>query len=147
MAGTFAADVGAWAAKSEQRMTAVFRQSAQTVAETVKMTRDRGGHMRVKTGFLRASLMASTSQMPSINPMAKPADDADDNSYAEDANVTLVIAGADIGETIYLGFTASYARAREYEDGFVRLTAQQWPQIVEQCAKLIRSRVEARAGR
>lgn len=147
MAVGFAADVGAWAGKSEQRMTAVFRQAAQQVAETVKTTRDRGGHMRVKTGYLRASLMASTSQMPSINSMAKPADDAADNSYAEDANVTLVIAGADIGQTIYLGFTASYARPREYEDGFVRLTAQQWPQIVEEAAKLIQSRVEARGAR
>lgn len=143
--GEFMAEINAWTRKSEARMTAVFRQSAQTVAETVKTTRDRGGYMRVKTGFLRASLMASTSQMPGINPMAQPADDAADNSYPEDSNVTLVIAGADPGETIYLGFTANYARLREYEDGFVRLTAQQWPQIVEASAKLIKSRVDARA--
>lgn len=143
--GEFMAEIDAWSRQTEQRMTAVFRQSAQTVAETVKMTRDRGGHMRVKTGFLRASLMASTSQMPGINPMAEPAENAPDNSYAEDGNVTLVIAGADPGETVYLGFTANYARPREYQDGFVRLTAQQWPQIVEASAKLIKSRVDARA--
>lgn len=125
-------------------MTAVFRQSAQEVAEQVKRTRSEGGHMRVKTGFLRSSLMASTSQMPGINPMAKPADDAADNSFAPDPGVTLVIAGADIGQTIYLGFTAAYARPREYQDGFVRLTAQRWKQIVEESVALIKSRVEAR---
>ena len=145
MAGTFAADVGKWARKSEARMTAVFRESAQKVAEEVKRPRSEGGHMRVDTGFLRSSLMASTSQMPSINPAARPAEDAAPNSYPENANVTLVIAGADIGQTIYLGFTASYARHREYQDGFVRLSAQRWKQIVEQSAREIRARVEARA--
>lgn len=144
MASTFSADIGKWARQTEQRMTAVFRQSAQEVAEQVKRTRSEGGHMRVKTGFLRASLMASTSQMPSINPMAKPADDAADNSFGPDPLVTLVIAGADIGQTIYLGFTAAYARPREYQDGFVRLTAQRWKQIVEESAALIKSRVDAR---
>ncbi|GGF24350.1 hypothetical protein GCM10011321_14660 [Youhaiella tibetensis] len=142
---SFSAQVSAWAAQSEQRITAVFRQSAQGVAREVKKPVAAGGNMRVKTGFLRASLMASTSQMPRINPEAKPATGAADNSYSEDQNVTLVIAGADIGQTIYLGFTASYARPREYEDGFVRLAAQRWPQIVEECARLIKSRVEARA--
>lgn len=144
MARTFSADIGKWARQTEARMTAVFRQSAQGVAEGVKRTRAEGGNMRVKTGFLRASLMASTSQMPSINPMASPPDNAPDNSFAPDPGVTLVIAGADIGQTIYLGFTASYARPREYEDGFVRLTAQRWPEIVRQSAELIKSRVDAR---
>lgn len=144
MAGTFAADVGAWARKSEARMTAVFRQSAQEVAEQVKRTRPEGGHMRVDTGFLRASLMASTSQMPSIDPTARPPDDAAPNSFAPTPTVTLVIAGADIGQTIYLGFTASYARPREYQDGFVRLTAQRWKRIVADSAALIKSRVDAR---
>ena len=141
---SFSAQVSAWAAQSEQRLTAVFRQSAQAVAGEVKKPVAAGGNMRVKTGFLRASLMASTSQMPSINPEAKPATGAADNSYSEDQNVTLIIAGADIGQTIYLGFTAAYARPREYEDGFVRLTAQRWPQIVEECARLIKSRVAGR---
>jgi hypothetical protein len=144
MASAFSADIGKWARQTEARMTAVFRESAQGVAEGIKRTRADGGHMRVKTGFLRASLMASTSQMPSINPMARPPDDAADNSFAPDPFVSLVIAGADIGQTIYLGFTASYARPREYEDGFVRLTAQRWPQIVEESAKLIKSRADAR---
>lgn len=89
--------------------------------------------------------MASTSQMPSINSMSRPASDAADESYPEDASVNLVIAGADIGQTIYLGFTASYARFREYEDGFVRLTAQRWQQVVDESAALIKSRVDARS--
>lgn len=139
---SFSAQVSAWAAKSEQRLTAVFRDSAQTVAEEVKKTRDRGGHMRIKTGFLRTSLMASTSLMPPINPEARP---VPGQSYPDDnGQIQLVIAGADLGETIYLGFTAAYARPREYQDGFVRLTAQRWPSIVKASAAKIRSRVGSR---
>jgi hypothetical protein len=140
--GSFSAQVSTWAKMTEARTLAVFRQSAQTVAQEVKKTRDRGGHMRVDTGFLRASLMASTSQMPSIDPKATA---TEGHSYADDnSQVELVIANARIDQVIYLGFTASYARYREYKDGFVRLTAQRWKQIVEQSARLIESRVESR---
>jgi hypothetical protein len=140
--GSFSAQVSAWAKMSEARTLAVFRQSAQTVTQEVKKTKDRGGHMPVDTGFLRASLMASTSAMPNINPAAtstKGQSHADDNSQVE-----MVIANAKADQVIYLGFTASYARYREYKDGFVRLTAQRWKQIVAQSAKLIESRVKSR---
>jgi hypothetical protein len=137
----FSAKVSAWVRMSEARTLAVFRQSAQTVAEEVKKTRDRGGHMPVDTGFLRASLMASTSKMPDIDPKATA---AKGHSYTDDnSSVELVIANAKINQVIYLGFTASYARVREYKDGFVRLTAQRWKQIVAQSAKLIESKVKS----
>lgn len=76
--------------------------------------------MRVKTGFLRASLMASTSQMPSINLMAKPSDDAPDNSFAPDPTATLVIAGADIGHSIFLDFTAAHARPETFSQALAK---------------------------
>ncbi|MDV3257747.1 MAG: hypothetical protein LOX97_08215, partial [Sphingomonas sp.] len=110
MAQTFSAQVAAHVAKYKRRMEAVFRASAQDVAREVVRPVGAGGHMRVDTGFLRASLMASTSQMPSINPAARPASNAAPNSFPEDfGQINLVIAGAQLGETIYLGFTASYA--------------------------------------
>ena len=140
--GTFSAEVGKWAAKSEARMTAVFRDAAQTVAEEVKKPVAAGGRMRVRTGHLRRSLMASTSAMPRIDPNSTNPDDV--TVPNDDSQINLVIAGADIGETLYLGFTAAYARPREYEDGFVRLTAQRWKPIVEESARRIKSRVDAR---
>lgn len=136
------ANIGQWTRKTEQRMEAVFRDSSQTVAEEVKKTRSRGGHMRVDTGLLRSSLMASTSAMPVIDPTKRP---EPGRSYPdENGQIQMVIAGADIGETIYLGFTAAHARPREYLDGFTRLTAMRWPQIVEASARKIKSRVETR---
>ncbi|MCX8570733.1 HK97 gp10 family phage protein [Aminobacter sp. MET-1] len=58
----------------------------------------------VDTGFLRAALMASTDAMPTLsraNPgVAVPADLGD---------VILVINGAGLRDTIYLGYSANYA--------------------------------------
>lgn len=123
-------------AKYEKRMEATFRGSAQDIARAIVKPRGKGGNMRVLTGFLRASLMASTSQMPSINPSARPPDGVEDERYPEDlSQINLVIAGANIGQSIFLGFSASYARYREYEDGFVRLAAQRWAQTVEENAR------------
>lgn len=123
-------------AKYQKRMEATFRGSAQDVARAIVLPRSKGGNMRVLTGFLRASLMASTSQMPSINPSARPPDDVDSERYPEDlSQINLVIAGADLGQSVFLGFTASYARYREYEDGFVRLAAQRWSETVKDNAR------------
>ncbi|WP_428029808.1 HK97 gp10 family phage protein [Ancylobacter sp.] len=93
-----------------------------------------GGRMPVDTGHLRASLMASTSQMPSIdpnnnNPTGQPV------TY-QPGQVETVIKGATLGQTIYIGYTAAYAAAMEYGSGslapyaFVRTAAQGWQQIV-----------------
>lgn len=139
---TFSASVAAWVKKSKRRMEAVAIGSAQDVAKGVTTPVAKGGNMRVDTGFLRASLMASTTQMPSINPYARPASDAPPGSYAPtEDDVALVIAGWSAGrETLFLGFTASYARPREYKDGFVRLEAQRWQETVNRNAlKAIRA--------
>jgi len=114
-------------AKYERRMEAVTKESAQRVAIEVKR------RTRRLTGFLRASLLASTSSMPIIDRDARPVEGV---PYAEDnTQIALVIAGASLGQTIYLGFTASYARPREFHDGMVRLTAQRWPVIVGEVVK------------
>lgn len=131
----FAAAVADWVKKVEGATEAVFKESAQEVVSQMQMPRSAGGRMRVDTGFLRASLMASTSAMPSIQPSAKP---VDGNSYSPDAGqIEAVIAGADLGQTLYFGYSASYAAAREYgargqaPDAFVRTAAQRWQAIVD----------------
>lgn len=137
MAKSFSATVSERVRTYQRRMEETFRASAQDVYEEVTRPVDKGGNMRIKTGFLRASLMASTSSMPSIQPNARPPADAGENSYRpNDGEIALTIAKAQLGETIYLGFTASYAPYREALDGFVRLAAQKWPQIVAKNAAL-----------
>lgn len=132
MTDVFSKAVRDFSEKTKQRIDAVFRSSAQDVAEEMVTPIYKGGNMRVKTGFLRASLRASTEAMPSIDPNARPKVDAKLGSYPESTDqINLVIAGVNLDQTIFLGFTASYARPREYRDGFVRLAAQRWETIVD----------------
>lgn len=153
MAKNFAAQVGAWAAKTKQRQTAVFRSSAQRVANEVRQTVNEGGALPIKTGNLRRSLLASTTAMPST---AAAKTEFGDKS----GEIQLTIAGAEIGQTVYLGFQANYARRLNYgfvgEDSlgrtynqagrhFVEAVAQRWPQIVKEEAARIQSQVEARS--
>ena len=134
-------------AKYERRMTAVFRESAERAIEimqepgpSVTNPASTGtGNMPVATGFLRASLLVSTSHMPTINPAAsgKPNETYD----WDEGEISLAIAGADIGDALFAGYTASYARIMEARYGFVRLAAQQWPAIVNEVAREVVLRI------
>lgn len=132
MAQSFSAAVSAWAQKSERRMEAVFKESAQRVGLEVKQ------RTRRDTGFLRASFLASTTHMPLIDRDARPQRGA---VYRDDdTQIAMVIAGASLGDTIYLGFTAAYAGVREYHDAMVALTAQRWQSIVSEVIAEARAR-------
>lgn len=141
---SFTAQVSQWAAKSENRVRAVFRESAQRVVSDMQTPRGEGGRMRVDTGFLRASLQASLSGMPQTDANSKPTKGA---TYSwQETDVSLVILGADLGDTIYVGYTAAYAAAREYgargqaPDAFVRTAAAKWPQHVQAVIQEARAR-------
>lgn len=138
----FSATIKQWAKDIPEAAEAVRNQSAQEVVEDMQTPMSKGGRMRVDTGFLRNSLLASTSAMPSINSSARPAAGA---SYSYDAGqVEAVILGADFDDTLYFGYTASYAGFREYgargqpPDAFVRTAAQKWPQIVARNTEKVR---------
>lgn len=125
MAGkSFSAQVNEWAAKSKLRMEAVVKTAAQAVAEDATTPVAQGGRMRVDTGFLRNSFVADIGQMP-----RGPSDRATE-SIGDASAVALVIARMQMGEVLYMGFSANYARARESHDGFVEGAAQKWPQFV-----------------
>lgn len=139
---SFAAAVAGWAEKVPEAVEAVRNQSAADVVKDMQTLRSEGGRMRYDTGFLWASLMASTSAMPNINPSARP---TEGGSYSFDfGQVEAVIAGASLDDTLYFGYTASYAAHREYgsngqpADGFVRLAAMNWQQIVNRNAEKVR---------
>lgn len=145
---SFAAQVSEWAKAETEREEAVFRTAAQEVANDVRTPVAEGGRMPLKTGNLRRSLMASTADMPTIK---------EGKTEFQDSGIELVIAGAQLGETIFLGFQASYAARREfgfvgtdslgrmYNEtgmGFVSATAQRWPQIVQEAEQKVRSRFD-----
>lgn len=142
---SFTAQIEAWVEKVKGGTEAVFKESAQAVVSEMQTARGEGGRMRIDTGFLRASLMASTSAMPYIDPTARP---VPGQVYPYDAAaIEAVIAGAELGETIYFGYTATYSAHREYgvrgqpPDAFVRSSAQRWPQIVNGKVAELKSRL------
>jgi hypothetical protein len=146
---SFAAAVSDWARETDGALETVFHEAAQTVANEVRTAVAEGGRMPVRTGNLRRSLMASTSSMPTVKP---------EKTEFSDSGLEMVIAGAELGSTVYLGFQAAYAARMNYgfvgEDslgrvynqaglGFVDAVAQRWPQIVTAAEAKVRTRFEA----
>lgn len=145
MTGSFAATIGQWAQRVPEAIEAVFKNSAQRLvkemdAELTRQVYDAppapSGYQR--TGFLRASLVASTEAMPKLvrdNPGVEVS--------ADMGPVILVINGWEGDETIYLGYTAKYgAQVHMGAKGtvpkpWVTLAAQRWQLIVkEEAAKV-----------
>lgn len=142
---SFSAQVAAFAEKVPGAIEAVFKESVQEITEEMLRPRGEGGRMRVDTGFLRASALASTTAMPSIQANSGP---VDGQKYTFSAGqIEATILAADVTDTIYVGFTAGYAAAREFgargqaPDAFVRGAAQQWQPVVERKAAELKSRL------
>lgn len=150
MAQSFAAQVGMWCQKVPRAMEIVFKESAQEIvsqmddllASMVYAGPQPAGYKR--TGFLRASLVASTSVMPRLtreNPGVPVPTDLGD--------VILVINGTDLGQTVYLGYTANYAAFVHFGANgaaprpWVNLVAQRWQQIVEAKAAEVKAKLRA----
>ncbi|HXU02761.1 MAG TPA: HK97 gp10 family phage protein [Polyangia bacterium] len=135
----FSATVSAWVLQTQARMNAVFRESTQRVVSQAQR------RIPVDTGFARASVRASLEAMPPIDPTFRG---DPGRTYAPTGEVSVVIAGAQIGQTIYVGWTANYAIFLEYgssqqaPNGFVRVSAQEWPRIVSEVSQ----EAESRAG-
>lgn len=149
-ATSFSATVDAWVLKTKERSEAVFKKSAERLSEEVKNP----ANLPVVTGFLRRSLMASTASMPSLDTKTAPDDKV---KYPDNqGEINLVINGSSLGDTIFLGFTAVYARrlnygftgtdslGRKYNQAgkqFAGLAAQKWPQIVSEVVRQAKERV------
>lgn len=136
MAQSFSAQVGEWAAKVEGALEAVFRESAQELVTEMQAL------VPIDTGFLRASLQASKTAMPVLS-LANPG-----GTFAPDnGQIELVIAGSEIGETIYLGYTANYGAYVHYGANgrpprpWVDMVAQRWNDIVQAKANEVKSRL------
>lgn len=134
---SFEADIAEWARKVLGAELLIFQESAQELVSQLNAL------VPVDTGFLRSSLMASTTAMPVMS-----LDNPGGGAFNLDAGaITLVIAGADIGDTIYLGYTAAYGAHVHYGANgragqpWVAMVAQRWQQIVNEKANEVRSRL------
>lgn len=135
----FVAQHEAFREKAKRRQLAIFRESAQRVAQRAGVPETQGGRMPVDTSFLRNSVAASTHGMPSS--ASQPPE--------------LVLLTVQIGDSIYIGWTAVYAMRQEYGffgadslgrvyaqagKGFLRAQLQAWPYIVNQVTTEVRTR-------
>jgi hypothetical protein len=148
MPQSFSAQIGAWALKVDGAIEAVFKESVQELVEQADQLLTQmvyeappapSGYKR--TGFLRSSVKVSTASMPLANrPQGVP-----DTGYM--AEIEVQIAGAELGETIYIGWTANYAGYVHYGSNglppkpWVSLVAQRWQQIVDAKAGELKSRL------
>jgi sulfur carrier protein ThiS len=137
----FAASVDAWVRETDQRLTAVFRESAQEVISTAQAA------VPIDTGFLKSSVVVAVNQEPV--PAARENPDPNGSfTYAESV-VSLAIAGAEIGDVITASYSAVYARPIEYGSegraprGFVRGAAAQWQAIVARVVARLKASVAA----
>lgn len=143
----FAASVTEWVYDVEGAIEAIFREAVQElVAEADRLLTQLvyeappSPNYR-RTGFLRSSVRASKTSMPLADrPQGAPQAD-----YM--AEITVVIAGAGIGETIYVGYTANYGgfvhfgTSRMAGRPWVQMAAQRWPAIIAAKEAELRSRL------
>lgn len=138
MANNFSDQVTEWVRKSDARMTAAFRESIQDLVEEAQEPRGSGGNMPIRTGFLRSTGDAALNKLPVGETEAPEGVE----SFTWDASAALlVINQAKLGDTVYFGWSANYAIYMEDRYGFVRLAAQNWPQIVNRAARRLEQRV------
>ncbi|QYJ00752.1 hypothetical protein KUV46_15695 [Thalassovita mediterranea] len=121
--------VRAWRAKALRTQTLILKTALGYLVDDIVKLIAEGGRMRIDTGFLRSSLIAQL-EVPITQVTYKPKDiDAFSLTIGE---VKLVINRMKIGDTIHFGFTANYARPREFgandqaPDAFVRTHTMDW---------------------
>lgn len=137
--GAFADQLTDWAKKTEARTTAVYRRSVELLADEMRTTDEQGGRVPFQEGELARSLQASTQAMPTTAPGPFRGND-----------VGAVTATLTLGQSIWLGYQAIYARRQNYgffgadklgrvfnQQGsyFLEYAIEKWPQIVAQAAK------------
>jgi len=138
--------VAAFKRKFQAALRATAREAVQDTVELAQKTTGEGGHMRVDTGFLRASIQAALGGMPyGASTNAKGADgkplEWPEGTFTagSDISVALLLWDPNKRTPLYIGWTANYARPREFEDGFMRLAVQRWDQTVNAAAKRVRA--------
>jgi hypothetical protein len=96
--------------------------------------------MPVDTGFLRASFRASYNGLP--KGLAAPARRGRKKRWSAESTVITRIAGLQPDQTIFLGWTAAYARFMEARYSFREGGVEQWQEIVERNARRARAEIK-----
>lgn len=140
MTKSFSAQVDDFIKNYKERLVAVAQTATQSVIDDAQTPTGKGGRMRVDTGFLRASGQASLNEIPK-GPSRKPDTATKDSIEWEQQDATLTIAEAKLGDDIYFGWTANYAKYREAKDAFLALATQKWQAYVDKAVVEARRRI------
>lgn len=166
---TFTAEVDAWVLATRERMRFVFLEAAQRVIGQMQRVGPSvanpdggdGGKMPVDIGFLRSSLRVTLNEAFSGASISAPVGDTFVYSF-DDSQISLSIAAAQIGDSIYAVYIADYARRLNYgfvgqdslgrsydQQGyhFVEFAVGQWQTIVDAVVAEAKSRSAGNAGR
>lgn len=143
---SFSATIDDWVRKTKARQEAVAKTATQELFFEVIKPTAQGGRMRVDTGFLRASFVASLDAP--VNLVTENPDPKNGEFTTDLGAISLVINGAELGQIIFGTFTANYARPRELgsrgqpPDAFVLANAQNWQQFVTDAIIQVRSSIQ-----
>lgn len=112
--------------KVKQQMLSVVKNAIRKTVEEAQRSDDDGGKMRVDTGFLRWSGTASLNSIPSGLSQGRLRQKGEvgvlpeyvmDNEGGKMLNECLI--NMKLGDVLYFGWTARYAKYREIYDGFM----------------------------
>ena len=147
MSTTVTATVARFAQQTKRALVAVLREAAQDVAENVSVGGAFAPGTPVDTGFARANWDA-TLGTPSSEPLQAPTGDAAETFSGTTDAMALVIATADLPDTITLYNNTEYLPFLEdgrttpidpqFRSGWIAETAHAWPTIVHLAAQRVR---------
>lgn len=132
---SFAAQVEDWANRTEAQLLDITRRSIQDLVENhMQVPIAQGGNMPVDTGFLRNSGMAALNAWP-IGEAEKPKDAKPGQFSWNASSLVLALANMKMGDTLFFGWVANYARKQELRNGFLEGSTRKWSDIVAKNAK------------
>lgn len=141
MAKSFKATIDDFIAKSTQGALTVFKLAAQDVIADAQRDRFSGGNTPLDTSFLINSGQASINTLP-IGASERPKEYAIQEWNSGDA--VIVLNRVKPSDVLYFGWTANYARYMENKYKFMRLAAQQWPELVAKRAAEVKRVLNAK---
>lgn len=124
-------------ANTKEKMFAVFKDSFQDLIEDASTPVKAGGKLRVDTGFLRSTGSGAINAVPmgeSEGRKRLPGEVGVLPEYATydfKPSLQALLIKMKSEDTIYWGWSANYARYREFYDGFLISACQNWKTYVD----------------
>lgn len=117
---------------SQKKLLNVARDAIATTVEDAETPVAKGGRMRVDTGFLRSSGAAALNEIPSGPTKGRKRSQGESGEFytRDGTSLNIALAQMKIGDTVFYGWTAKYAKIRETYDGFLETALQKWQNTV-----------------